>query len=123
VAVIDELPGGGAGAAETEQVDHAVEAGLEQLEETLAGDAALLLGDGEDAAELALEQAVDVAQLLLLVEADGVFGEFAPGLGAVLAGGKIAALKRLAGAKDELAEAATDAGGGADVTSHDENRD
>jgi metallophosphoesterase superfamily enzyme len=60
---------------------------LEQLEEALAGDAALLLGDLEHAAELTLEQAVDVTELLLFVEADGVFGNFAAHLRAVLPGG------------------------------------
>jgi len=61
MAVVDQLAGGGAALGEAEEIDDAVEAGLEELQEALAGDAALALGDGERAAELALEQAVDEA--------------------------------------------------------------
>ena len=77
VAVVDELAGSRPALGETEEIDDAVETGLEELEEALAGDAALALGDGERAAELALEQAVDVTELLLLGEADGILGQFA----------------------------------------------
>src|SRR5258708_28356548 len=118
VAVVDELAGRRAALGETEEVDDAVEAGLEELEEALAGDAALLLRDGEGAAELALEQAVDEAELLLLGEADGILGELAARLRAVLAGREIAALKHLGGANDILAETAADAGGWSCVASH-----
>ena len=93
--------------------------GLEELQETLAGHATLTLGDLEDAAELAFQEAVNVAELLLFVEADGVLRDLAAGLRAVLAGRIAAALERLAGAEDMLAEAAADAGGGAGITSHD----
>ena len=89
VAVVDQLAGGRAALGEAEEVDDAVETGLEELEEALAGDAALALGDGERAAELALEQAVDVTELLLLGEADGVFGELAARFRAVLPRGKL----------------------------------
>jgi hypothetical protein len=37
VTVIDHLAGGGAALGEAEQVDDAVEAGFEQLQEALAG--------------------------------------------------------------------------------------
>ena len=73
VAVVDELAGRGAALREAEEIDGAVEARLQELEEALAGDTALFLGDLEGAAELALEQAVDEAELLLFVQADGVF--------------------------------------------------
>ncbi len=59
MAVIDELAGGSAALRETEKIYRAVEAGLKQLQEAFAGDAALALGDFENAAELALEQTVD----------------------------------------------------------------
>jgi hypothetical protein len=101
-----------------EVIDDAVEPGLEELQEPFAGDAALPFGDREHAAELALEQAVDVAGLLLLIEADGVFRHLAARLGAVLAGREIAAFEGLAGAKNELAEAAADASGGTDIAGH-----
>src|ERR1019366_8429160 len=65
VAVIHELARGGAALREAEEIDRAVEARLQQLEEALAGDAAFLLRDFKHAAELALEQAVNVTELLL----------------------------------------------------------
>ena len=52
-----------------------------------AGDAALLLRNLEGAAELALKQAVDETELLLLGEADRILGELAARLRAVLARG------------------------------------
>ncbi len=47
VAVIDQLASGSAALGETEEVDDAVEAGLEELQEALARDATLFLGDRE----------------------------------------------------------------------------
>lgn len=88
MAVVDHLAGGSAALGESEQIDHAIEAGLKQLQETLTGDTALALGDLEDATELALEQTVDVTELLLLVQTDGILGELAAVFRAVLAGGK-----------------------------------
>ena len=96
VAVIDELAGLRAALGETHEIDDAVKTGLEELEEALAGDAALALGDGERAAELAFEQTVDEAEFLLLVESDRVFRQLATGLGSVLAGGKLRRSRTLA---------------------------
>ena len=119
MTVVDELAGGRAALGETEEVDDTVEAGLEELQEALAGDAALALGDGERAPELALEQAVDEAKLLLLGEADRVLRELAAGLRAMLAGREIAALQHLRRTNNVLAEATADAGGRTSITSHD----
>lgn len=118
MAVVDELAGLRAALGEAEEVNDAVETSLEELEEALAGDAALLLGGREDAAELALEQAVDEAEFLLLGEAEGVFRHLAAELGAVLAGREVAALENLGGAEDVGAETAADAGGGSGITGH-----
>jgi hypothetical protein len=87
MTVVDQLAGGRAALGETEQINNAVEAGLQQLEETFAGDTALILGDFEDAAELALKQAVDVTELLLFIQGrrrtrrvcGGIFGPCCPG--------------------------------------------
>ena len=119
VAVADQLAGGGAALGEAEKVDHAVEAGLEELQETLAGDAALALGGLEGLAELALEQAVDVAELLLLVQADGELRQLAAEFGAVLAGGIGTTLIRLGGAEERGVETTAESGGGAGVAGHD----
>ena len=119
VAVADQLAGGGAALGEAEEVDHAVEAGLEELQETLAGDAALALGGLEGLAELALEQAVDVAELLLLVQADGELRQLAAEFGAVLAGGIGTTLIRLGGAEERGVETTAESGGGAGVAGHD----
>ena len=117
VTVADELAGGRAALGETKEVDHAVETGFEELEEAFAGDAALVLGDLEGAAELTLKQTVGVTELLLFIQTDGILGELAAELGAVLAGGEVAFLKRLGGAENRLTETATDAGGRTCVTS------
>src|SRR5690606_30914636 len=103
---------------EAEQVNRAVETRLEQLQKTLARDAALALGVLEHAPELTLEETVDITELLLLVQADGVFGDLAAEFRAVLARRITAAFESFAGAKKVLSEAAADAGGRAGVTSH-----
>ena len=65
--MVHELARRRAALREAEEVDDAVQARVEELQEALAGDAALALGDLEHAAELPLEEAVHVAQLLLLI--------------------------------------------------------
>src|SRR5580693_9260648 len=118
VAVIDKLACGGAAPGQAKEVNHAVEARLKQLEKALAGDAAFFLGDGEDAAELALEQAINIAELLLFVKANAVFGVLAAGLGAVLAGWIRAAFVSLGCAENGLAKTTADASGRSDIASH-----
>ena len=114
----DELAGSRTALGETKEINHAVKAGLEELQEAFARDAALALGDLKGAAELTLKQPVGVTELLLFVQADGILGEFAAELGAVLAGRKIAFFKRLRRAENRLTETAADAGGRTGVTSH-----
>ena len=71
-----------------------------------------------DAAELALQQAVVIAQLLLLDQTQAVIGVLAAGLRAVHAGAVIAALEIFRRAEDRDAEAAADANAGTSITSH-----
>ena len=82
----DELPRFGARRAEAHPVDDVVEARLEQLQQVLAGRALAARGLGEVAAELALEHAVDAAQLLLFAQLVAVVRHAHAGLHAVLAG-------------------------------------
>src|SRR5215468_3934140 len=58
---------------------HIVQPALEQLEQVLPRTPALALGDGEVAAELALQHTVDALGLLLLAELDAVVRELRPG--------------------------------------------
>src|SRR5215470_3501135 len=58
---------------------HIVQPALEQLEQVLPRTPALSLGDGEVAAELALQHPVDALGLLLLAELDAVVRELRPG--------------------------------------------
>src|SRR5690606_25025611 len=102
------------------EVNDAVETGFEQLEEAFAGNAALALGGREDATELALEQTVDEAELLLLGETESVFRHFAARLRAVLARREVAAFENLGGTENVGAEATADAGGGSGITGHGE---
>ena len=118
MSVINELAGSGTGLGEAEKIDNAVETGLEELEEAFAGDAAFALGVFEDAAELTLQQAVDITKLLLFVKADRVLREFAAELRAVLARRIRTLFVSLGGAEDRLAKTAADSGGRSGVTSH-----
>jgi len=85
VAMADELTRLGSGAGESQAPDDVVEATLEELEESLSGDAGATCGFGEVAAELTLEQAVDSTELLLFAELEAVVGDSAthPSLGAL----------------------------------------
>ena len=85
VAVADELAGLGSRRREAHPVDDVVEAQLERAEEALAGHAGAVLGVVEVVPELALEDAVDAADLLLLAKLEAVVADLAAA-DAVLAG-------------------------------------
>src|SRR5690606_38976912 len=77
------------GDREAHAIDDVVQAGFEQLQEVLAGVALRSRGLLVVVAELALQQAVDALDLLLLAKLQGIVGELAAtcaGTGAVLAG-------------------------------------
>src|SRR5690348_6195855 len=73
--VADELPRLGAGSREAHAIDHIVQTALEQLQQILAGGAALAGRLLVVIAELALEHPVHAAQLLLLAQLRAVVGE------------------------------------------------
>src|SRR5262245_43860721 len=94
VAVADELSGLPLRQGEAEPEDHGVQAGLQLPEQLLAGDAGLAAGAVVVAAHLTLADAIDVAELLLLEQADLVLGE---ALAAVpVLAGRIGTLERRA---------------------------
>ena len=66
VAVVHELTGTSAGAGEAHAEDEVVEAALQDAEEGEAGDGRVFLREDEEAAELALIEAIEGAKLLLL---------------------------------------------------------
>ena len=82
---VDELAGLGPRGREAEPVDDVVEPHLERSEQGLAGHAGPVLGIDEVVAELALEDAVDAADLLLLAKLEAVLADLAAA-DAVLAG-------------------------------------
>ena len=88
----DELAGLGARRGDAHPVDDVVEAQLERAEQVLAGHAGTVLGVDEVVAELALEDAVDAADLLLLAQLQAVLADLAAA-DAVLAGRRRAALE------------------------------
>ena len=90
---VDELAGLRARRREAEPEDDVVETGLERLQERLAGHAVVGLGLAEVVAELALEDAVHAADLLLLAQLDAVLAHLAAA-DAVLAGRRGPALER-----------------------------
>src|SRR5690606_12957771 len=98
--------------------DDVVEPGLEELEEVLAGDALLPGGLLEEVAELALEEAVRVLRLLLLLELERILALLAAAALAVLAGRAGLAFERLGGAEDRLLGAAREFLLGASVAGH-----
>jgi hypothetical protein len=116
--MIDHLASRRAALRETQEVHGAVEAGFQQLQKTFAGDATFLLRDFEHAPELALEKPVDVTELLLLIEANRVFGKFAAELRAMLTRRVPTAFEGFARTEEVLTEAAADASGRAGITSH-----
>src|SRR5690606_33521653 len=118
VAVVDQLAGLAARPREAEAVDDVVEAGLEELEEVLAGDALLAGRLLEEVLELPLQQAVGVLRLLLLLELDGVLALLPAAGVAVLAGAVGFALERLGGAEDRFPESPRELLLGSAVTGH-----
>jgi hypothetical protein len=70
------------------------------LEEAFAGDAALRLAISKTRRNWRSSRPYDVTKLLLFIQADRVFGEFATELRAVLARRIAATFESLAGAKD-----------------------
>src|SRR5829696_3569810 len=93
VAVIDELPSLSARRREAHPVDDVVETQLQRSEQALAGHAGAGLRGVEVVPELALEDAVHAADLLLLAELQPVVADLAP-TDAVLAGRRRTALER-----------------------------
>ena len=76
MAVTDDLAGLGAAGAESHAVDHAIEPALQVLHHVVAGDALLVRGLFEPAAELPLEYAVDAADLLLFAKLQAIADDF-----------------------------------------------
>src|SRR3954454_20054984 len=117
MAVGNHLPRGAPRIGKAEAVDDVVETGLEKLEEDQAGHAALVGSDAEVAAELALQDAILIAELLLLGESDRILGLLATGtLWSVHARAVVFTFQRLGRAKDGDSEAAADFCFGASVT-------
>src|SRR5215813_12362334 len=79
VSVADQLPRLAPRSGHAQAEYHVVQPPLEQLQQVLAGAAALALGHGEVTAELALQHTVDPLGLLLLAELDAVVRELRPG--------------------------------------------
>src|SRR5688572_19668041 len=92
VAMVDELSCGGPGRREAGPVDDVIEAQLERAEQVLAGHARAVLRGDEVVPELALEQAVGLADLLLLAQLQAVLADLAPA-DAVLTGRRWSALE------------------------------
>src|SRR5688572_21451135 len=109
---------------EAHAIDDVVEALLEDAEQVLAGVALLAGGLRVDVAELALEQAVDALDLLLLAQLDGVVGQATLlRRRAVLAGLLLELALRVERASGALerqvgAFAARELAGGTDITCH-----
>ena len=93
VTVRDEMAGLRPGRGDAHPVDDVVEAQLERAQEVLTGDTRASLGLDEVVAELALEDAVGAADLLLLAELEAVLADLAAAH-AVLAGWRRAPLER-----------------------------
>src|SRR5690606_32431971 len=124
--VRDQLARGRAGDREAHAVDDVVQAGFQQLQQVLAGVALLRRGLLVVVAELALEQAVDALDLLLLAQLGGVVGQLAAtgaGAGTVLAGLLLQLALGIQRARRTLerqvdAFATGELAGGTDITSH-----
>ena len=101
--VIDELTGSPAGAGKSKQVDDAVQPSFQQLEKTLARDAAFAFGLLEGPPKLSLEKSVHKPELLLFHQTDRVFTVLAAGARTVDSRGIAPFLKCFAEAKNRLA--------------------
>src|SRR4051794_33913621 len=93
VAVADELAGSRSGGREAHPVDDVVQAQLERAQQVLAGHAGPILGRDEVVPELPLEDAVGLADLLLLAQLQAVLADLAAA-DAVLAGRRRSSLER-----------------------------
>lgn len=116
--VADELTSSCASGSYAEAVDDIVEAGLEDGEENLTGDAFGALSVGVSDTELTLEDAVGVLSFLLLFELLTVLGELAAAVLTVLSRRIITMLEILVWTEDGLAELAGDLGSWACVPCH-----
>jgi hypothetical protein len=123
--VRDELARRRAGHCEAHAVDHVVETRLQQLQQVLAGVALLRRRLLVVVAELALQQAVDALDLLLLTQLGGVVGQLALAGhgGAMLAGLLLQLALGIERARRRLqaevgAFATGELTGGTDITSH-----
>ena len=79
-----ELASSGAGGSYTETIDDIVKTALKDREEDLASDAFGALGIGVSDAELALEEAIGILSLLLLLELETILAKLAPAVSAML---------------------------------------
>src|SRR5690625_2010752 len=118
VAVHDELPGVSPGPRETGAVHDVVQAGLENLQQDVAGLTLLAVGFLVVTAELLVEDAVTLPRLLLLVQLVAVLALLLPDA-AVLARRVGATLVRLVAADEVDAETTGLLGDGTGVTGHD----
>jgi hypothetical protein len=119
--VVDELPGLGPGAGPTGPEDDVVEALLEEAEQVLTRDALGAGGLLVEVLELALEQAVDVLGLLLLLQLHRVLRRLATARATVLprrVGPLLESLAALLVLEDVDAESAADLDLGSGVASH-----
>ena len=120
MAVANHLPRGASRIREAEAEDNVIQARLEKLEQDFAGDSAAGERGLEVAAELALQDAVLVPELLLLGECDGVIRLLpARAFRAVHSGRIVLVFERLRWPENRDAEAAADFVFGTGVTCHD----
>ena len=91
MTVIDQLPGLHQGTTEPGTESDAVETGLKETQQVFTGHATHLLGLAKGPAELFLQQAVGVTQLLLFNQLLTVVGHLAPGLVRSMLAGAVAA--------------------------------
>ena len=89
--MIDQLPGLHQSTTEPGTESDAVETGLKEAQQVFAGHAAHLLGLAKGSAELFLQQAVGVSQLLLFYQLLAVVRNLAPGLVRAMLTGAVAA--------------------------------
>ena len=115
----NHLSRGAQGFRQAELLDDVVQARLEQLKQDLTGYPTLAQGQLKIAAELPLEHAVLVAQLLLFGERQGVIRKLAPrSLRPMLARWIVLVLKCFGRAVNEHAVTAAYFGLGSGITSH-----
>src|SRR5579871_534446 len=76
MSVRHHLPRHGAGGRKTEPIDHIIQAGLQQLQQVLAGNAGAAQGLVHIVTELIFQDPVDTAQLLLFTQLHAIFRQF-----------------------------------------------